>query len=228
MIAEFKSRGNYPDGSIFYRADSGDSWNIWCPVCASDEYAKADVEPKTFTASARAIRDGLLACRCSRFYHWSEAGRTYQIKKAASSMGYEFAGYPGSFSGRGSKVILRCQDHGEWTCSINGIVNKGNGCRSCASNGFRPERDGFVYCLVSECRLFVKVGITHSPQTRIRCLKSRTPFEFSVHAMMPMKGKDAMQFEKKMHWLYDSAELTGFDGATEWLIYHPDIFRCFK
>lgn len=227
MIEEFERLGRYPKGSLFYRAD-GERWNIWCPSCANDEYAKIGIEPDIFRASPKAIRSGLLACRCSRFYHWSEAGRSYAISNKCQEMGYTFAGFVGRHNRRGARIRVICKDHGEWECAAGDVLNKSHGCKSCAINGFNPSRDAYLYCLISECGGLVKVGITNRMETRMSTLKCATPFSFSVYSSMLMRGIDARALESRIHQAYDSAGLRGFSGATEWMVFHHDILRNFK
>lgn len=227
MIEEFNLLGNYPKGTLFYRS-IGEYWNIWCPTCANDEYARLGLEPGTFTASPKAIRSGLLACRCSRFYHWSIEGRSYQLKRKCESMGYSFAGFDGPHNVRGARVDVVCAIHGAWNCAAGDILNKSHGCKSCAVNGFNPSKQAILYCLKSECGGFLKVGITNNMRTRMRALKNATPFDFVVLKESKMHGADARSLEKQIHDAYESAGLRGFSGATEWMVFHHDILRCFK
>jgi hypothetical protein len=227
MIEEFSRLGKYPEGTLFYR-DSGERWNIWCPSCANDEYARLGIEPDTFTASPKAIRSGLLACRCSRFYHWGIDGRSHQLKRKCDSMGYTFVAFDGPHNVRGARVRILCREHGEWTCAAGDILNKSHGCKSCAINGFNPSKQAILYCLKSACGGFLKVGITNNMQTRMRALKNATPFDFIVLKESKMHGADARSLEKQIHDSYESADLRGFSGATEWMVFHHDILRCFK
>jgi len=51
----------------------------------------------------------------------------------------------------------------------------------------------------------------------VQQLKSATPFDFHLIAKVKTTGAEAMRKEKYYHRKYESAGLTGFDGATEWL-----------
>ena len=121
-----------------------------------------------------------------------------------------------------SKVKIRCFEHGYFLQTANDHVN-GNGCPSCAKNGFDSGKDGFVYFLIGDHG--IKVGITNNLQRRLRELKSSTPFEFNLIHKIKTIGEKAQIIEKYYHRKYESAGLSGFDGATEWLKYSPELMN---
>ena len=113
-----------------------------------------------------------------------------------------------------SKVAIECNEHGIfWQKPNNHIM--GNGCPSCAISGFKPKNMAWVYFLMADG--FVKVGVSNNIKQRMRQLRKSTPFEFIVFSSIKTNGKDALRIEKKYHDSYDSANLHGFNGATEWL-----------
>ncbi|UVX30154.1 endonuclease [Klebsiella phage VLCpiS13c] len=99
----------------------------------------------------------------------------------------------------------------------------GKGCSGCARYGFDYKMDGFVYFLMGDG--VIKVGITNDIRQRISRLSRRTPFEFSLIAKIKTAGEEAAKIEKYYHRKYESAGLSGFDGATEWLEYSPELMN---
>lgn len=118
------------------------------------------------------------------------------------------------------KVAINCKEHGPFEMTANNHL-RGQGCPSCSRSGFNPDEIACVYFLTSEKG--IKVGITNKPSDRLRRLASKTPFDFNLIAKIKTTGAEAMRIEKYYHKKYESAGLTGFDGATEWLRYSPEL-----
>lgn len=121
-----------------------------------------------------------------------------------------------------TKVVITCKIHGDFLQQPNRHLS-GRGCPGCAKAGFDQTRDGFVYFLIGDGA--VKVGITHKPKIRVMQLRVATPFDFHLIAKVKTTGTEAMRKEKYYHRKYESAGLTGFDGATEWLRYSPELMN---
>lgn len=119
-----------------------------------------------------------------------------------------------------TKVAIACRKHGIFYQMPHAHLS-GQGCPSCAKTGFNPNANGFVYFLHGDG--FIKVGITNKISKRLAQLKSATPFDFHLIAKIKTTGTEAMRIEKYYHKKYESAGLTGFDGATEWLKYSPEL-----
>lgn len=126
------------------------------------------------------------------------------------------------YIGARRKVEIICKEHGSFMQSAGDHL-AGKGCSSCAITGFDKSKEGFTYFLLGE--LGVKVGITNKPKQRLQQLKSSTPFDFHLIAKVKTTGAEAMRKEKHYHRKYESAGLTGFDGATEWLRYSPELMN---
>lgn len=129
---------------------------------------------------------------------------------------YSMANYDNTHT----KVAIKCRIHGIFFMSPSNHL-AGKGCRGCAQYGFNSEKEGFVYFLMSEKG--IKVGITNNLSKRITRLANRTPFDFHIIANVKTTGIEAICKEKYYHRKYESAHLTGFDGATEWLRYSPEL-----
>lgn len=79
--------------------------------------------------------------------------------------------------------------------------------------------------LESECKSYLKVGISNKPSQRLMQLRRATPFKFDVLSILEMDGHLAHDLELEIHSENENAGLSGFDGFTEWLINKPEIIE---
>ena len=121
-----------------------------------------------------------------------------------------------------SKMSIRCKVHGCFMQSPKDHLS-GHGCPSCAKSGFDKNKDAYVYFLSSGDG--VKVGITNNLQARITQLNRSTPFYFDLIKYIEVNGFEAIEIEKSYHCKYESMGKRGFDGATEWLKYSPELMK---
>lgn len=165
-----------------------------CPFCAKEKLAK---NPDDFIKSAVLIH-----------------GNRYD---------YSMVDYKSS----GSYVKIVCPDHGvfEKTPDNHCHKTKPQGCPRCAVyTGFSDRDAGFVYVIRSTDGRFMKIGLSNNPRKRIVRLAKSTPFEFSIIEVIKFGvGKDARKAERKLHELFKSAGMTGFDGCTEWFVWDNAI-----
>ncbi len=123
------------------------------------------------------------------------------------------------------RITMICGIHGEWECCLNNVLS-GSGCPLCSKSGFKPNKSGFAYLLVSSCNNFAKIGITNEIKRRIRELKASTPFEFNLLKIINFDiGYNAENLEKIILNRYESAKMSGFSGATEWLNSNDEIIK---
>ena len=120
---------------------------------------------------------------------------------------------------RDEKITIVCPEHGEFEQTVGAHI-VGKGCQACGSNSISMDEKTFLYILKGEGMF--KVGITSRFNGRMDSLRYSTPFSFNVvHVKEFEKRSDALKSEKEILSIYDSAGLTGFDGATEWLLGDP-------
>lgn len=120
---------------------------------------------------------------------------------------------------------FECDKGHRWKTSLNSVLNNKTGCPTCAFYGFNPGKKGFVYFLLSECGNYLKVGITNKINQRLSQLENKTPFSFTVVNLLKSSGDNVRLIEKYFHENYSSANLKGFDGATEWLHVTPGLLH---
>ena len=123
------------------------------------------------------------------------------------------------------KVEMRCVIHGPFFQAPNSHLS-GSGCPSCSKSGYDGSKTGYVYILISECGKYVKYGLSNKPGDRIRGLRPKTPFDFSVLAVLEFNdGHVAALTEKCAHAISVSAGFSEFDGFTEWFTYNSDTIN---
>lgn len=93
----------------------------------------------------------------------------------------------------------------------------GRGCPKCCSGGFDSSKKAFVYFLVdTETHTRVKIGVSNMPDRRLQELKRNTPFALERIDLFETPPEITLQIEALCHYQLESANLKGFDGATEW------------
>lgn len=163
-------------------------------------------------------------CKRETLYNLKVSSRLDVIKGFEKAHGvgtydYKNANYINSLT----KVEIICRKHGLF---MQEPVNhaKGVGCPSCAKNGFSHFKPASVYVLRCTTSGIIKVGISHNVTLRMQTLKSSTPFDFDlIEKRTFSNGGDAFKCEQSIHKLLKSANLKGFDGATEWFKYDSRI-----
>lgn len=163
-------------------------------------------------------------CRKCSLNQLTKLQQSNRLHHLAASDNIEFIGYHGDYVGVQSKAIFRCFDHGEWACSINSFVSAGSRCPDCAGGGYDARIPGTCYALLSDCRSMVKIGISNNAARRHTQLANSTPFNFIILRELHCEdGSAARMLERIFHDTFPSAGLSGFDGATEWRVWHDDV-----
>lgn len=123
-----------------------------------------------------------------------------------------------------NKVSIACPQHGVFIQEAGSHL-AGCGCPKCAKYGFDPLSPAFIYFLISDDGMYIKVGITNYIKRRIKQLNKFTPFSFSVIKYYNLDGETCKFLERYYHDRFQSASLTGFEGCTEWLIYSAELMN---
>ena len=85
-----------------------------------------------------------------------------------------------------------------------------------------------MYLLKSKCDKFFKVGITNNIKRRLVELKRVTPFEFVTLVCVESDGHNVVEIEKTFHEHFNSANMKGFNGSTEWFVWDNSVTDWFK
>lgn len=150
--------------------------------------------------------------------------RMAAIENACGIRGYTFVKWVKSTGKCSDKLIISCPEHGRWSVSISHFLNHKTGCPTCGVGGYKSNKEGFLYLLVSECGGYVKIGITNDISRRMKELRYNTPFSFEILKVKNFKsGEDAKKWEMLFHSNFENASMRNFDGATEWVKWNNEI-----
>ncbi len=119
-----------------------------------------------------------------------------------------------------SKVGWRCSENHQWDAMINSR-SRGRGCPSCATSGFDPNKDGFLYFLKHPNWEMFQIGISNDPDRRLAQHK-KLGWE-TLELRGPMDGHLAQQWETAILRMLkargadlSNAKIAGkFDGYSE-------------
>lgn len=169
-IQDFMNTGKFKPGTIFTntgeRKGSNILWCVECPDCSHDEYVKAGVCDGRFYARGNNLKKGIIPCRCSNSYHYTEEQITYKTKKEVERKGYVWIGWIGKPSSQG-KFKYGCNEHGEQIGRANCLLYRGHGCPSCAN---QTQQQAYINNVYDEqgvlCAL--KFGIANNSDQRIK------------------------------------------------------------
>lgn len=225
-IARFLATGKFNAGHSFKRAHKVDRWVVYCSACKADEFSIAGLCSGEFETDQTSLKIGRSPCRCGGLNKLTPMQRELQASMIAESEGYSFVGWDGEYSNPKSRAIFNCPDHGNFKLRYDSFLYAGTRCTGCfGASGFQRDKLSFLYALKSECGAYIKVGISNRPEQRHKGLARSTPFEFEPIGIYQMDGTDALNLETMTHRKFMSAGFTGFDGATEWLRYDPEIIE---
>lgn len=163
---------------------------------------------------------------CAGLYRYPAKERENQL---AALPGKIFVRWEDEYRNCYSKATMRCSDQGhEWSASVDNLL-RGRGCPSCAKSGYDPTKPGAIYALLHENGGHVKIGISNVYKQRLSQLRNATPFNFEpTHIHYSADGHAIRNLEKAFHQNFEKSGFTGFDGATEWLKFNPNILAIMR
>lgn len=107
-------------------------------------------------------------------------------------------------TGSNQKVWWRCPSGHEWQATVSSRVG-GNGCPSCATYGFNPERPAVVYLLRHRSHQAYKIGIANAGGTRLQQLETGGWDEEASFSFR--RGKVAATVERAvLRWVRDELQ----------------------
>ena len=128
------------------------------------------------------------------------------------------------------QVVRKCGVcHKEWSALVANVLTHGSGCPVCARREnararafakINPRVPGFLYRLDSECGKYSKIGFTQNLLKRLGDVECRVPFKLGKRMRVIKEGSpfSVFELEKELVLSVDSANFSGFEGATEWLL----------
>lgn len=148
----------------------------------------------------------------------------------AAQLSAEFLRFEGTGPITKQRVVRRCGVcHKEWSALVANVLAHGSGCPVCArrenarARAFAkidPRVPGFLYRLDSECGTYSKIGFTQNLLKRLGDVECRVPFKLGkrMHVIKEGGPYAVFELEKELILSVDSANFSGFEGATEWLL----------
>lgn len=161
--------------------------------------------------------------QCSGNRRWTADERAAQISLVENTV---FIRWDGEYRNGKSNAVVLCTKCGiERISSAKDIIHAKRNCPRCSNSGYDKTKRGFLYVLRSECGAHIKVGITNKPERRIMQLRNSTPFRFNLIERIEGEGYSIAGLERKFLREHQSAMLSGFDGATEWLVTTTELLN---
>lgn len=176
----------------------------------------------TLEAKSHIRGTGCKACWCERKGDYFRSNKENFIRKAIEKHGEKYDYSKVVYTLNRGKVVIGCPVHGDFKQTPNDHLS-GYGCQSCSKTGFSRSEKGYLYCLMSVCGTKVKIGITNNIAKRIKYLNKKTPFQFELYRVYEASGAFVETVEKQIHANFNSMNLQGFHGCTEWLVYDEQI-----
>jgi hypothetical protein len=177
ITSKFAATGGFAEGTLFTRSARVTRgkrlhWNVFCPKCATDEYANAGLCTGWFEAEVQSLRDGNPPCRCSSTaINLSPAQWDYRVTKHLENRetGLSFVRIEKGRTWTRSKLIVSCKEHGTFDTKVFSVLFMGQGCPSCAKTGFDRNKASHIYVLKIEGihKSFTGYGISNNLKQRM-------------------------------------------------------------
>lgn len=179
QVGEFMATGKFHGDTKFWRDEKKNSkahstrWFYKCPVCSSDEYVKAGVCNGVFEAQQNHLKNGKLACRCSKSPKYTEEQWTFRMEKETKEKGYTFVRWLGKV-GQDNKFEYLCPLHGIQE-TIPGRLLTGCGCSGCAG---QDQQQCYINQVLDEDLVIaIKFGMAKDSSSRMKRLNSKNLFK---------------------------------------------------
>ena len=207
VIDKIRQSGKFHEGCEFRRLSVGKGrgrWEVECPVCKGDVYAKECGSPFIFSASGSSLLNGNLPCRCAPIYKWTEKETLFRVGSLLQGRGDTLVSVEGGY--KGSKTLVK------WlsvNCNHENItmiskIMSGQRCSVCFKGGFDESQAGLLYITRwnFEGVKYLKYGITNI-SARSRCIKHKrgsleSPTFEILYEFLGEDGKEVSLCEKRI------------------------------
>lgn len=209
ILAIIKSKGMRPARPISGRGLGG-AITVTC-----------EAQGHTYDTTARQLKATAGGCViCSGKGKRTQEFREKQIQDA----GVTFIRWlDGGCRNASSVAVVACEKGHIRHSSVDRLVNGRTGCPQCKVRGFDQTSPGVLYCLLADDGATAKIGITKNLRRRVGELRKATPFSFSRVGALRGMGAHMRMLEREAHARFENAGFSGFDGATEWVIWTPEV-----
>ena len=114
------------------------SYVLKCSACSEDPELFGE---GYFKSDKGDIIRNMIPCGCAKLVKWSKEQYSTLCQRKAEELGYKFLGFEGDWNQRETKVVLLCNDHGEWNSgSIGNLINSNRGCPACGRDKAETAR----------------------------------------------------------------------------------------
>lgn len=163
--------------------------------------------------------------KCNGGYRYTASETIDRINILFANDNLEFIGWIGRYGGVSrSRAQFNCRMHGLWESAVRDVIYSDVRCPSCSIHGFDSGKPSTLYCLISECSRYVKIGISNDHTKRHAILRSTNPFPFEcLELLHSTDGICIAILERVLLNDLESANMKGFDGATEWRLWEPKV-----
>lgn len=202
------------------------AWDTVYTSCKSKAVVEC-ADGHTWVASVGHLINTRRGCpKCAGNYAYSQLERESQLKGIE---GVRFLRWDAGYKNNLSKATMECDFGHQWSSSVSSLINTKTGCPFCAERGFDFTKPGTLYALRSYDGGSVKIGISNNFSERVVSLRRNTPFEFHTIGLLNLEdGPSARSLERMFHSEFERSGFTGFDGATEWLKFDPQILSLLR
>lgn len=170
----FLSTGKFVQGTTFKRLAKRNHqgvfsfWEVFCPVCADDDYSRAGLCNGTFISNSTNLSKGQVPCRCNTKKHnWTEEQQIFRISPELEARGWEFLGWVDGYRGSKSKFYYKCPHHPHHKCeaNISSFLSLGRGCPLCSG---KSQKQAYLHAVQDgEIIWAVKFGISNDWEKRL-------------------------------------------------------------
>lgn len=208
LIGNFFSTGKFKEGTKFWRSERLNTqgvkayWFSTCPTCSNDEYVKAGLCSGVFETPLGDLSRGVVPCRCSPSYYWTQEQYEYRIKKKMqeSNTTDEFVGFIDGFKNAKSKFTRFCKTHGNFETSVHSYLTSNSECPQCANQSQQECYINFIKD--GDSVVALKVGIAKDSEERIKSQNRESSFDveqFAVWEFPSVKACKSSESYVKKH-----------------------------
>lgn len=165
-IRHFMETDKFLEDTTFIRVGCKDEWSYICPTCSKDEFVMEGLCSGVFYSKGAKLKEGHLACRCSKAYHWSQGQVEYRITNYIKTLGGKSIGWhkDGTYINNKSKFDWVCSEGHFCSMTVTSMLHRFSGCNTCRKlkgnhNGYYEERkDEKDYLYLMDFLVSTKVG----------------------------------------------------------------------
>lgn len=212
-ILDFMNTGSFHKDTKFWRSDRLDNnnaasyYNYTCGICSKDIYCMSGLCSGVFEAYRGELKKGVLSCRCSIKYRWTEAQREFKLKLLLEEEGGEFLGWgEDGYYGVFSHLRWNCSQGHECSTEIASFLNKNTRCGNCSNGGFDKNKPAYFYIVRwcgKDCS-YLKYGVTNrNVNERIAEQKRQSSLDYEVlNTFLFPSGYVALSLESEVKKKY--------------------------